>query len=318
MPNLNPESGMAEAGQGTMTSPALMAMLKRAVSAACPGLDVAGLDKVGLLRAVLEAQGWGSVVALGGRVRDLAGHPILRAVASSPDPVQVLRRWMRLERFGHSRNRTALLAASAEGGECSLTLRHVAIDGGAIAAVDDLYIWGLVIGLVEAAGASDIRAILIQDGADPFALWGPDVVAGCAPLPIATDTLLLRARVAGKPGPTVVSPADGNADSTRTALATLLDRDLLEQWTVAAAARDLGMSPRSLQRFLNREGTTFSEVVLRARVRRAHCLLEETNLSLTEIAYCTGFADQAHFTRVFRRISDVPPSALRDILAART
>ena len=41
-----------------------------------------------------------------------------------------------------------------------------------------------------------------------------------------------------------------------------------------------------------------------------------SQLSLGEIAFCTGFSDQAHFTRLFRRYSDIPPSAYRDLLHA--
>jgi AraC family transcriptional regulator len=50
---------------------------------------------------------------------------------------------------------------------------------------------------------------------------------------------------------------------------------------------------------------------MRARMTRVKQLLAEGEQSLTEIAAETGFADPAHFTRVFRRLVGVSPSAWR-------
>lgn len=48
---------------------------------------------------------------------------------------------------------------------------------------------------------------------------------------------------------------------------------------------------------------------LNARLTRAQQLLLRTTSSFAEIAAATGFADQAHFTRVFRRLVGAPPGA---------
>lgn len=50
---------------------------------------------------------------------------------------------------------------------------------------------------------------------------------------------------------------------------------------------------------------------MKARMRRVEAMLAETDLSLPEIAVAAGFADQAHFTRVFRRFAGVTPAAWR-------
>jgi AraC family transcriptional regulator len=47
---------------------------------------------------------------------------------------------------------------------------------------------------------------------------------------------------------------------------------------------------------------------LQARVRRVQELLSRSDVSLTEIATATGFADQAHFTRVFKQLVGVSPA----------
>jgi len=48
-----------------------------------------------------------------------------------------------------------------------------------------------------------------------------------------------------------------------------------------------------------------------ARIRRAQALLVDTNLPLVEIALNVGFADQSHFTNVFRRQVGVSPGSWR-------
>ncbi len=47
------------------------------------------------------------------------------------------------------------------------------------------------------------------------------------------------------------------------------------------------------------------------RVERAQALMRDPALSLAEVALCSGFADQSHFTRVFRKLVGVPPSTWR-------
>jgi AraC family transcriptional regulator len=40
-------------------------------------------------------------------------------------------------------------------------------------------------------------------------------------------------------------------------------------------------------------------------------MLQDENCSLTDIALATGFADQSHFTRAFRRVLGVTPGNWR-------
>lgn len=50
---------------------------------------------------------------------------------------------------------------------------------------------------------------------------------------------------------------------------------------------------------------------MEARIRRAREMLAATDLSLSEIADATGFSDQPHFTRVFRKLTGRTPAAWR-------
>jgi transcriptional regulator of acetoin/glycerol metabolism len=51
--------------------------------------------------------------------------------------------------------------------------------------------------------------------------------------------------------------------------------------------------------------------LLRRRIERADHLLKDTGLALSEIALSTGFSDQSHFARHFRRLTGMTPSAAR-------
>lgn len=59
---------------------------------------------------------------------------------------------------------------------------------------------------------------------------------------------------------------------------------------------------------------TVSEYVQNLRIHHASRLLSNRKLSLAEIGSLTGFADQSHFTRVFKRIVGVAPGAFRNSL----
>jgi AraC-like DNA-binding protein len=73
-------------------------------------------------------------------------------------------------------------------------------------------------------------------------------------------------------------------------------------------AKRLGTSPRSLQRLLANEGTSFSELLADARLTLAKSYLEEGKLPVTEVAFVLGFADTSAFSRAFRRWTGVAPS----------
>ena len=76
----------------------------------------------------------------------------------------------------------------------------------------------------------------------------------------------------------------------------------------AQVARRLATSPRSLQRLLAAEGTSFSELLADARLALARSYLDEGRLPVTEIAFVLGFADTSAFSRAFRRWTGIAPS----------
>lgn len=81
--------------------------------------------------------------------------------------------------------------------------------------------------------------------------------------------------------------------------------------TVSFIAAKLAMSSRTLQRRLSDQGETFQNLVDLARRELAQKLLQETEYSLAEIAFLTGFSEQSAFTRAFKRWEGQTPRSFR-------
>ena len=81
--------------------------------------------------------------------------------------------------------------------------------------------------------------------------------------------------------------------------------------TLTDIAASLGMGARTLQRRLADKDHSFQSVVDFARRDLAQQLLRETEYSLTEIAFLTGFSEQSGFTRAFKRWSGQTPRSYR-------
>ena len=73
-------------------------------------------------------------------------------------------------------------------------------------------------------------------------------------------------------------------------------------------ARSLNQSPSTLQRRLRRAGTSYQDLLDSMRRDLAIDHLKGGRHSLADIAFLLGFADQASFTRAFRRWTGTTPS----------
>jgi YesN/AraC family two-component response regulator len=83
----------------------------------------------------------------------------------------------------------------------------------------------------------------------------------------------------------------------------------LARWEIAAG---IGVSEDYLSRLFKREmGISPWEYLNRYRVLQAKELLHRSLDSVSEIAGRVGFSDSAYFSRVFRQITGVSPSAYR-------
>jgi len=71
-----------------------------------------------------------------------------------------------------------------------------------------------------------------------------------------------------------------------------------------------------IQAFRETTGETPYQWLMRRRLDRARDLLRASELNLAEVALASGFADQSHFTRFFKRVVGVAPGQWRRELRA--
>jgi AraC family transcriptional regulator len=90
-----------------------------------------------------------------------------------------------------------------------------------------------------------------------------------------------------------------------------VEAEPLRGWTLDALAAEAGVHPVHLARTVRRfEGRPVGALLRAARVRAA-CRLLEADVPPAAVALRAGFADQSHFTRVFRRVTGTTPAAYR-------
>lgn len=77
------------------------------------------------------------------------------------------------------------------------------------------------------------------------------------------------------------------------------------------AARQLGMSQRTLSRRLRAEGTTFREILEEVRRELAEAWLDDPENAIYEVAYLLGYSEPSTFHRSFRRWTGHTPDAWR-------
>jgi len=88
-----------------------------------------------------------------------------------------------------------------------------------------------------------------------------------------------------------------------------------ENIRICDLAAEAGVHPVHLARvFRRQEGLTPGDYVQKLRIHAACKLLNDQETSLAGVATECGFADQSHFTRVFKKIMSSTPSQFRKII----
>lgn len=80
---------------------------------------------------------------------------------------------------------------------------------------------------------------------------------------------------------------------------------------ITAVAGKLHMSPRSLQRRLQSEGSSFAQVLFELRRDLALRYLREDRIATGEVGFLLGFLDAASFQRAFKRWTGTTPAQYR-------
>lgn len=78
-------------------------------------------------------------------------------------------------------------------------------------------------------------------------------------------------------------------------------------------SKSLDINPSYLSREFSKHfnNLSFGEYIRKLRIEKAVELMKTSRYSLTEIAYLTGFSDQSHFTRIFKKHTSQNPFAYR-------
>ena len=80
---------------------------------------------------------------------------------------------------------------------------------------------------------------------------------------------------------------------------------------IATVASELAVSPRTLQRRLREEGTSFKEVIEQLRKEKALLLLQDPMLTVYEVGFLLGYSEPSAFYRAFKRWHGSSPSRYR-------
>lgn len=274
-----------------------------AVSPSRPtGARVPRQGKRDLLEDIFRRYGAQAILSINDALPDMQGDPVLQALAQARDMTDMFDRWHRLERFSHGRHTVSV--SETHEGVFRLT-HHARDDGPAPSHVESLVVFGFLTILSEFLGAHDVCL---------EALNGPTLRRDFAWVPDASlpnpNSVVLNARLTRAVKPSAFTAKDSDfAHDLRQRVKT----DPMRRWAVGSMANDLCVSARTLQRRLAGQSLSFSRVVSEARLDVAASYLCATELrSLSEIAFLTGYADHAHFTRAFSHAVGTTPSDYRD------
>jgi AraC family transcriptional regulator, regulatory protein of adaptative response / DNA-3-methyladenine glycosylase II len=118
----------------------------------------------------------------------------------------------------------------------------------------------------------------------------------------------LRCRPESSPG----APAWRGTETTVARALRLIEEGALDAQSVEALAARLGVGSRHLSRLFSKHiGANPVQVAQTRRLHLAKKLLDETNLSVTEIAFTAGFGSLRRFNEVIQATYQRSPSAIR-------
>jgi len=93
-----------------------------------------------------------------------------------------------------------------------------------------------------------------------------------------------------------------------------IEQDPARTPTLAELALMVDFHPVHVARsFREFTGMTIGEYIRSARLDHAQRLLEDRHLSIAEVAHLSGFVDQSHLTRLFRKCLKLTPKQFREL-----
>jgi AraC-like DNA-binding protein len=186
-----------------------------------------------------------------------------------------------------------------------------------------------VVQMLKFVGAThdDLYTIELPYACDPGlrhryeSSWGPNLHFGQKSCQVRFNPALLDRSMPGH-DPVAYKAARTRADSALRARRCRLDTaERVRQWLMSAfptqpsmteAARQLGLSERTLRRNLAELGTSYQALVQECQYLQACSLLANERMSIKQISHALGFTSPASFHRSFKRWAGVTPTAWRD------
>jgi AraC family transcriptional regulator len=134
---------------------------------------------------------------------------------------------------------------------------------------------------------------------------------GSSPLAILLLLLRLLSQISGG----TTERNHQTVPSWVTKLKEILNDTQIEEWTLTSLSKILDLHPVHLSRSFSKYfGANLGDYIRTIKVQRAVSMLANKSLSLTDIAYDCGFADQSHFIRCFKAVYYLKPAQFRKIL----
>jgi AraC-like DNA-binding protein len=273
-----------------------------------------------ILEHALKQGGPEIIIEIGQGIKKFAAAPIIHVLVNSRSPNVLIEKWLRFERYGHSKNRCRISEENGGG----FNFQRYAATGSPPSTVENLLICGFLIALLECCGCKDVRCRLGGAGGTAREIFRNGKVMHMTRAMLKrTDQWVIdwqefdgsRFEAGGDRAadfPALLREELDSAPPLIKNASRLISEDLSRHWSVGELAAELGSSARSLQRRFAGVGLNFSTLVRAARIQESSRMLGNTEISVTEIGYCCGFTDSAHFSRDFTAGIGMSPSAYRD------
>lgn len=258
-----------------------------------------------LLQQLEEQFGPMAVLRLSDAVPDMPEEPVVLALRCARDLPDLLERWRRVEVFSHGSNR--VLCNQLDAGVTEL--KHVGpTDAAQPSQAESLLVLSVMTRLAELTSRRPVD-VKLSDGQ---VLWRDGVWHH-------TDLVQWDGAVTLSLSDAEVASRSVNADPEKLldVCKDLLLEDPVRRWSVDELAAETGVSSRTLQRRFAEASITFSGLVSETRLQKAASYLcDKEGPGLAETGFLSGFTDQAHFSRSFKKQVGTTPSNYRKSFAA--
>ncbi|MDB6082537.1 MAG: hypothetical protein JWN43_418 [Gammaproteobacteria bacterium] len=126
---------------------------------------------------------------------------------------------------------------------------------------------------------------------------------------VALHLLLGRPRSAETPQRLTAQSAPASSDTVVSSARSLMSQHIDEPLSCAEVARRVGLSLRQIERrFQDELRCSVLQQYRQIRMAKAHQLLQQTDLSVTQVAFSCGFASPEYFCRLYRSLFGCSPS----------